>query len=49
MKREHFPEGKNRATAKNIQEKGPSNFTTGEKNTEEHKGEGEDKPKINCI
>lgn len=30
-KKEHFPKGKNRAIAKNIQEKWPSNFTTGEK------------------
>lgn len=30
-KREDFPEGKNRAVAKNIQEKWPSNFTRIEK------------------
>lgn len=36
-KRERFPEGKNKAIAKNKQEKWPSNFTTGEETTEEHK------------
>lgn len=48
-KREHFLEGKNKAIAKNIQEKWWSNFRTSEKKKKETQREGKNKHETNKL